>query len=241
MGPLPGAPGSSPLARGLLGVADRVGGAGGIIPARAGFTPDRGPVGGDRRDHPRSRGVYHEAAHVRHERAGSSPLARGLHEMIVALANFLGIIPARAGFTRAQPSGRRHRRDHPRSRGVYGPPGPARRATCGSSPLARGLLRGRPPACGERGIIPARAGFTRHRRRGRGRSRDHPRSRGVYPSARSPPTTLPGSSPLARGLRRRHRLPGRRRGIIPARAGFTMRPILLLISYSDHPRSRGVY
>ena len=50
-----------------------------------------------------------------------------------------------------------------------------------------------------------------------------------------------GSSPLARGLLQEHL--GRKdlRRIIPARAGFTTRPSLLMLKSPDHPRSRGVY
>ena len=50
--------GSSPLARGLLAVADFETDADGIIPARAGFTPAGYGHAHRRRDHPRSRGVY---------------------------------------------------------------------------------------------------------------------------------------------------------------------------------------
>ena len=50
-----------------------------------------------------------------------------------------------------------------------------------------------------------------------------------------------GSSPLARGLPRcRGACPGRR-GIIPARAGFTPPSCRARSSHWDHPRSRGVY
>ena len=50
-----------------------------------------------------------------------------------------------------------------------------------------------------------------------------------------------GSSPLARGLRRRRRLRVPQRWIIPARAGFTTQTISDLKAHKDHPRSRGVY
>ena len=70
-------------------------------------------------------------------------------------------------------------------------------------------------------IIPARAGFTRPgRRRSRGHP-DHPRSRGVYAAELRQLGGRRGSSPLARGLRSSCRRAGRRRRIIPARAGFT--------------------
>ena len=51
---------------------------------------------------------------------GSSPLARGLHEPVDWADMEYGIIPARAGFTRAGSARRSARADHPRSRGVYG-------------------------------------------------------------------------------------------------------------------------
>ena len=91
---------------------------------------------------------------------------------------------------------------------------------------------------------------------------DHPRSRGVYPTTCHPHGRLPGSSPLARGLRHAYhvsatrnwiiparagfttRIRGRRSGtsrIIPARAGFTGSIPLTGAMTTDHPRSRGVY
>ena len=50
-----------------------------------------------------------------------------------------------------------------------------------------------------------------------------------------------GSSPLARGLRRRDARAHPQARIIPARAGFTGSPIRRPASRRDHPRSRGVY
>ena len=70
--------GSSPLARGLLGVGDAFAGVSGIIPARAGFTRGAAPSRLWRRDHPRSRGVYAVLARYSARSSGSSPLARGL-------------------------------------------------------------------------------------------------------------------------------------------------------------------
>ena len=152
--------GSSPLARGLrLGAAeaDRPRG---IIPARAGFTNAASATTPDRRDHPRSRGVYLTPSIRAAVIIGSSPLARGL-----PLANYgqelcPGIIPARAGFTISMRGSNAISTDHPRSRGVYGldPYRPERQP--GSSPLARGLLLWRVDQLAIPGIIPARAGFT---------------------------------------------------------------------------------
>ena len=95
----PAGPGSSPLARGLLGrPAGRLD-AGRIIPARAGFTPTPPPPRGGGWDHPRSRGVYRGHHSRRGARLGSSPLARGLPNYQAGMNMAAGIIPARAGFT----------------------------------------------------------------------------------------------------------------------------------------------
>ena len=55
------------------------------------------------RDHPRSRGVYTVVTNGSLTNAGSSPLARGLPNDIALTTQIRGIIPARAGFTLADP------------------------------------------------------------------------------------------------------------------------------------------
>ena len=92
----------------------------------------------------------------------------------------MGIIPARAGFTRFHHFVTIDGRDHPRSRGVYRPHVQALGDGEGSSPLARGLRPPRQRVMRDAGIIPARAGFTDHVPCIQVRSGDHPRSRGVY-------------------------------------------------------------
>ena len=131
--------GSSPLARGLLRRPHLRAPGRRIIPARAGFTHPRPRGGIRRRDHPRSRGVYSRPAAPAVDDAGSSPLARGLPDILVRREEILRIIPARAGFTAHPRPPRRPARDHPRSRGVYRPTGRRRGHGPGSSPLARGL------------------------------------------------------------------------------------------------------
>ena len=194
--------GSSPLARGLRGERGDGGRQGRIIPARAGFTSATARTRPPSRDHPRSRGVYHQPAEDRRGRGGSSPLARGLRRRCAP-----------------PPS---PTLDHPRSRGVYTPASTSPSMRAGSSPLARGL----PPRLRRIvliwRIIPARAGFTRESGLADVHLRDHPRSRGVYDvgsPVRPPPA---GSSPLARGLPARLRAHRAALGIIPARAGFTL-------------------
>ena len=172
-------------------------------------------------DHPRSRGVYPGRIDRPARRGGSSPLARGLPGQPVNWVNDRGIIPARAGFTRAARCARGRGGDHPRSRGVYSMVWNGVVSPIGSSPLARGLLADLRESCQ--------------------RTVDHPRSRGVYATAPAVLALVTGSSPLARGLplpvHGEKLLPG----IIPARAGFTGAAPSSAPAPPDHPRSRGVY
>ena len=172
-----------------------------IIPARAGFTP------------------HHVGRPARH--LGSSPLARGLPDQVPRQEDMRRIIPARAGFTVRHSFPILHTRDHPRSRGVYPVEITDTLSGRGSSPLARGLPgKHLEPPSGRR-IIPARAGFTVVADV-RGETQwDHPRSRGVYHVRPASLLPIPGSSPLARGLREPRPRPLRLKRIIPARAGFT--------------------
>ena len=114
-------------------------------------------------------------------------------------------------------------------------------STSGSSPLARGLLSPVLAAVWSARIIPARAGFTLLLPTLSTVSKDHPRSRGVYPSVHADCRDPAGSSPLARGLRRGVACPRRGWRIIPARAGFTSVVRAPEGRRTDHPRSRGVY
>ena len=111
----------------------------------------------------------------------------------------------------------------------------------GSSPLARGLPRGRPPRGGPRRIIPARAGFTPSSGTSPRSRWDHPRSRGVYQTNFFGTRFHYGSSPLARGLLTHPPRASTLVRIIPARAGFTCRSCFTANGWRDHPRSRGVY
>ena len=173
-----------------------------IIPARAGFTSRGGEAPTAATDHPRSRGVYIPMSPCRDGGGGSSPLARGLRPERRIRQSSDRIIPARAGFTSPAVPRSGSARDHPRSRGVYASSATVGCFLTGSSPLARGLRRSRPPLGLRPGIIPARAGFTARRLRGREAGADHPRSRGVYGPSRNSCHAQFGSSPLARGLPR---------------------------------------
>ena len=213
--------GSSPLARGLPSVHVSFHKRRGIIPARAGFTVVGASVMDSLTDHPRSRGVYDTCVIDRPTGAGSSPLARGLLDPALDTFTALGIIPARAGFTKAWAQ--------------------ATQKVTGSSPLARGLRRCSDRGRRGRGIIPARAGFTHYFVSPVCCNWDHPRSRGVYSAIFPPQVTPTGSSPLARGLQIVKDWIANTLGIIPARAGFTDPTSSVHGRSWDHPRSRGVY
>ena len=79
------AAGSSPLARGLHGSGPTLLEATGIIPARAGFTLAVTVGTATIADHPRSRGVYARALTGAPNVAGSSPLARGLLDVLLRI------------------------------------------------------------------------------------------------------------------------------------------------------------
>ena len=192
-------------------------------------------------DHPRSRGVYDKNFNYLRVSRGSSPLARGLPGLHCACGFRDGIIPARAGFTGGVAHAGHQSGDHPRSRGVYLDRINYAGSAGGSSPLARGLRRRRDDRRERRGIIPARAGFTRPMTRLRSGRGDHPRSRGVYSGDAPTPSPRTGSSPLARGLPIKRGDALRSIRIIPARAGFTLIMTVYAFPAEDHPRSRGVY
>ncbi len=128
---------------------------------------------------------------------------------------------------------------HPRSRGEDIGGGAFQLPDQGSSPLARGGLERRCDGRAEQGLIPARAGRTLVHLAPHQKIGAHPRSRGEDPAMRMTAPVSAGSSPLARGGRRRSaRLP-RRPGLIPARAGRTASVQTCERVGGAHPRSRG--
>ena len=109
----------------------------------------------------------------------------------------------------------------------------------GSSPLARGTPDSGFGLDGPRRFIPARAGNTCARRPRRDSRAVHPRSRGEHSASLTAHQVAVGSSPLARGTRRRS--PRHRDGprFIPARAGNTRSRSRRIRENPVHPRSRG--
>ena len=111
----------------------------------------------------------------------------------------------------------------------------------GSSPLSRGIRVERLVPISTHRIIPALAGNTPRVRNARGLSRDHPRSRGEYPSSDGVAGIDEGSSPLSRGIRLIRHIQLKSPGIIPALAGNTGAGEGCEGTDGDHPRSRGEY
>ena len=131
-------PGSSPLARGKRGEVARVRASDGLIPARAGKTPETSAKGSSERAHPRSRGENPAEGMNLDFTEGSSPLARGKRHDQRFPSMRQGLIPARAGKTLVSQTVGGTVWAHPRSRGEnHKMPGKTG-SYLGSSPLARG-------------------------------------------------------------------------------------------------------
>ena len=215
--------GSSPLARGAQNVPDQHYVLIGLIPARAGSTPNLPAYRSLPRAHPRSRGEHTSVTVPSLMCMGSSPLARGAPITAPTLLAQIGLIPARAGSTTRLASPLSRARAHPRSRGEHTPSELNSMDAKGSSPLARGALLDFVHRIQRRGLIPARAGSTPARVSRRPRRRAHPRSRGEHMLENVSTDLLWGSSPLARGARDFLRGAWDGIGLIPARAGSTTR------------------
>ena len=213
--------GSSPLARGTRPHPAREGRDARFIPARAGNTRAAAPGARGSPVHPRSRGEHTASPAAGSGIPGSSPLARGTPRPGPAPASARRFIPARAGNTCPVNAPPCTTAVHPRSRGEHRHRIPDLTLGDGSSPLARGTPPRRPPRPAAQRFIPARAGNTSSAPRRACRCPVHPRSRGEHLTHAVGCLAISGSSPLARGTRRR---PGRGRmggRFIPARAGNT--------------------
>ena len=189
--------------------------------------------------HPRSRGEHTVRACKSAPTKGSSPLAQGISRLLGIGLWVVRLTPARAGnmpagvFLVLRPSA------HPRSRGehdmVFTPP----KSVSGSSPLARGTFSSRRLALDEVRLIPARAGNIGKCPGGRHDWPAHPRSRGEHDMVFTPPKSVSGSSPLARGTFSSRRLALDEVRLIPARAGNIGKCPGGRHDWPAHPRSRG--
>ena len=211
----------------------------GLIPAHAGKTFTPSLAFASARAHPRSRGENTRAGCASATSWGSSPLTRGKLRSAAVLVLICGLIPAHAGKTAGQATGRERAWAHPRSRGENEPSRAIRSTAPGSSPLTRGKRQVRPEGQPGAGLIPAHAGKTTWGRCCTSPPRAHPRSRGENRREVRPPPRRPGSSPLTRGKQERGRALDGLRRLIPAHAGKTTRSWITVADEGAHPRSRG--
>ena len=231
--------GSSPLARGTPPREADAAGLLRFIPARAGNTAALYRVGPTCTVHPRSRGEHVGCDLSGIPAHGSSPLARGTPSGWSTARTSRRFIPARAGNTRGPETGRRKCPVHPRSRGEHLEESEITIGVNGSSPLARGTRSALAHNADHCRFIPARAGNTSTTRRRIMSTTVHPRSRGEHHSRGWSRRARTGSSPLARGTRRRDDRLGQPHRFIPARAGNTPRSRSGSPAHPVHPRSRG--
>ena len=113
-------------------------------------------------------------------------------------------------------------KDHPRSRGEYPTLDFGVNLNSGSSPLSRGIRFWADIGPYVLGIIPALAGNTPRVPPRIRQHKDHPRSRGEYPSCGAVGAHMYGSSPLSRGIHGWIAPQMCITGIIPALAGNTL-------------------
>ena len=214
-------------------------GDGGLIPARAGKT--RVPVGchDQAEAHPRAGGENSLRLESAAWSPGSSPRGRGKREGGHPGLARGGLIPARAGKTRARPGRVRRPWAHPRAGGENSAPASAVLIAVGSSPRGRGKPhRGVPDRSGT-GLIPARAGKTGAPPVVVLENRAHPRAGGENLRLAEEGMDVLGSSPRGRGKLGVAREPVSVEGLIPARAGKTTRQLDQAATGEAHPRAGG--
>ena len=152
---------------------------------------------------------------------GSSPRMRGTPVALLPPLVPMGIIPAYAGNTQANPHSHRYGRDHPRVCGEH-PQRIMNDFHClGSSPRMRGTPHERATLRREQGIIPAYAGNTGNVVARGFEKLDHPRVCGEHQCINRVHLLTGGSSPRMRGTPKASAWAPAAVGIIPAYAGNT--------------------
>ena len=170
---------------------------------------------------------------------GSSPHARGARRGYTLFELTPRLIPACAGSTQHRNPEAHRITAHPRMRGEHRLPGAVVATMDGSSPHARGALRDGFHPGDPCGLIPACAGSTEKVVPAEATSGAHPRMRGEHLKHRRSESPNMGSSPHARGARRRWRACDVPAGLIPACAGSTPSSPRRQCAPEAHPRMRG--
>ena len=210
-----------------------------LIPARAGKTPGSTPSACTPSAHPRAGGENSSSVNGKFARQGSSPRGRGKHNEVADRLAASGLIPARAGKTRATGRLPVAPAAHPRAGGENAPATTRIARPGGSSPRGRGKLSEASLSDLNARLIPARAGKTRSPGRRLPRRRAHPRAGGENWIPDQMDETICGSSPRGRGKRRARSPAVRRARLIPARAGKTLSVVERADDARAHPRAGG--
>ena len=175
----------------------------------------------------------------RKESIGSSPRGRGKLSLGIKLPNHTGLIPARAGKTCKSNTVMNTVAAHPRAGGENFLERDLRGGSGGSSPRGRGKRPTGDTQDPRPGLIPARAGKTRHESAFSLVVGAHPRAGGENTGPMVPARRGRGSSPRGRGKRKHHQGRFRSVGLIPARAGKTVLRGLSRTHQEAHPRAGG--
>ena len=192
-----------------------------FIPASAGNTGERGSPAAAAQVHPRERGEHHVGFLGAQPPAGSSPRARGTLPFSGRLFTLQRFIPASAGNTLPGSSQMEREAVHPRERGEHVTAAVLHQLARGSSPRARGTLMQQVEDVGRARFIPASAGNTSLASMSHLCTAVHPRERGEHARGSFEVSGFAGSSPRARGTRRRQHPGHHQRRFIPASAGNT--------------------
>ena len=191
----------------------------GLIPARAGKTPQGHPRPSWRWAHPRACGENASLVVAESQNPGSSPRVRGKHWLDARVNAIQRLIPARAGKTPVGLAQSPGTQAHPRACGENFSLYDLQNLLPGSSPRVRGKLNTHMQRKHHERLIPARAGKT--------------------PAHLSHSHTTWGSSPRVRGKPFAWACCRTQSGLIPARAGKTIQLISPSKSAKAHPRACG--
>ena len=193
--------GSSPRVRGKQRRRKSTRSRMGLIPARAGKTPQGHPRPSWRWAHPRACGENASLVVAESQNPGSSPRVRGKHWLDARVNAIQRLIPARAGKTPVGLAQSPGTQAHPRACGENFSLYDLQNLLPGSSPRVRGKLNMYDNPTSFTGLIPARAGKTAGSWSGCGSGGAHPRACGENSSAIVIPLPVTGSSPRVRGKR----------------------------------------
>ncbi len=170
-----------------------------FIPAGVGNTARWLPTTGQPSVYPRWRGEHVLIAVVTVGICGLSPLARGTLLPVCSVGGRGRFIPAGAGNTTSESTGKRSSPVYPRWRGEHITRITRGFRTCGLSPLARGTHLFPHPVIYLQRFIPAGAGNTWRGRREILTTAVYPRWRGEHQERDTPKASAIGLSPLAQG------------------------------------------